>query len=426
MPVSRWRAAVAPLLVAAVASPLACGPSAPGAVSVTIPAGGACEELRTGDFSRLVLEHPSPGGELVKFLLAHEIPLPGSEPALEKELIDACAELGLAAGLLPADVLGAPDSGRGAEKVCSVAATKVLAMFRKAKDQKVPLDVHIDASPCFVDAVAARQCFAECGVTAKGDMRAECVGGELVGTCQGRCAGKCTFPAGPGGGACDAVCTGRCDHDFRGRCDGACLGTCDGQPNPGGRPCGGICDGVCQDRAVGFCGGRCDGQCSGLWTRSVPSGSCSGACLGGCAGEVASPLCTGEYTPSGAEPLCAAACGAAEVVGARCDPPVVHVVIRGGNPSPELVKLLYGVQSAVPRILRQRAAAKRVTRALQVATAASIGWSTSFSGAGQRPLTCVRAAVDAMKDALAAVDLCSRGADAVADAIKTDPVPGRD
>jgi hypothetical protein len=296
-------------------------------------------------------------------------------------------------------------------------------MFRKAKELKVALDVRIDPLACFVDATAARKCLADCGTPARGDMRAECIGGELVGTCQGRCAGKCTFPAGRVGGTCNAVCSGRCDQDFRGVCGGHCTGACDGAPLRGAAHCSGICDGACGDGAEGFCGGRCDGQCSGAWERSVPSGNCPAACLGGCAGEVAEPLCTGEYAPSTIEPVCQAACGASSALGARCDLPVVHVVVRGGTPDPNLVRLLYGVQSAAPKILRHQGAAKRLTRALQRATGASLDWSNTYATPNQKPYLCIHANVDAMKDALAGMDLVSRGIEAIASAIKTDPVP---
>jgi hypothetical protein len=295
-------------------------------------------------------------------------------------------------------------------------------MFRRAKELKVVLDVRIDANPCLVDATAARKCLAECGATARGDMRAECIGGELVGTCQGRCASKCTFPAGPGGGECHAVCSGRCDSDFRGVCGGNCVGTCDGAPLKGSARCSGICDGSCNDHAEGFCGGRCDGQCSDTWVRAVPTGNCRAVCMGGCAGEVADPLCTGEYAPTGMDSACQAACNGTTALAARCDLPVVHVVVRGGTPDFPLVKLLFGVQSAVPKILRQQAAAKRLTRALQTTMSASAEWSDTFAIVGPKPLSCIRAFSDTMKSALAAVELCSVGSDAVAGAIKTDPV----
>jgi hypothetical protein len=359
----------------------------------------------------------------MRFLLARSSLVPRSAPLYEKEVIDACAELGLAAGIGEADLRAAPESGHGAEKVCGVVATKVAAMFRQAKDLKTVLDVRINQTPCFVDATAARKCLADCGSAARGDMRAECIGGELVGACQGRCAGKCTFPAGPGGGTCNALCTGRCDRDFRGICRGTCAGICDGTPLKSPAPCTGICEGSCNDGGDGYCGGYCTGQCAGGWERAAPMGNCGGICMGGCAAEVRDPLCTGEYVPTGTEATCGAACGAAAALTARCDLPVIDVVVRGTRPGPGLVKLLYGVQSVAPKILRQQAAAKRLARALQNAMAASVTWSNTYSTVGQKPFACIHASVARMKEAGASVDVVLQAIEAIAGAIKTDPVP---
>jgi hypothetical protein len=230
MPVPRWKLAAVPFVVAVLASPLSCSSSIPpGDVSATVSA-GACEEMRSGDFSRLALGDPGATSDSMRALLTRSSLVPRSAPLYEKEVIDACVELGLAAGLSEHDLRATPEAGSGAEKVCGVVATKVATMFRQAKDSKIVLDVRVNQTPCFVDATAARKCLADCGAPARGDMRAECIGGELVGACQGRCAGKCTFPAGPGGGTCNALCSGRCDREFRGTCRGACVGSCDGTP----------------------------------------------------------------------------------------------------------------------------------------------------------------------------------------------------
>src|SRR4051812_27702606 len=116
MPVPRWKLAAVPFAIAAVASPLCCGGSVnPDAVSATVPV-GPCEEMRTGDFSTLALGGPGATGDSMKFLLTRSSVIPRSAPLYEKELIDACAELGLAAGIGEVDLRAAPESGRGAEK----------------------------------------------------------------------------------------------------------------------------------------------------------------------------------------------------------------------------------------------------------------------------------------------------------------------
>ena len=445
----RWKLLAVPLVVAGLASPLSCrhteegDPTAPGAAG---PGGIAptCDELKTGDFSTLVFGgRPPPSGPFaglggppppplppgtgdnVKILLGRSLPLARTAAGLEKELIDACTELGLAAGVPKSELEASPDLGHGAEKACNVAASRVAAMFRKAKVSRILLDLQIEPTRCFVDATAARQCLAECGSPPKGDLRAHCIGGEITGLCSGRCSGTCALPPGPGNGICHGACSGRCDRDFRGACGGKCNGTCDGAPTRGPRRCAGLCDGSCSDQAAGVCSGRCDGQCSGAWEPQAPSMKCAGVCVGGCSGgEVQSPLCTGEYAPPGTDPVCQAACGAASALAARCEAPLVRVAVRGGKPTPELEKLLAGVQSAVPRIVRiQQGPAKRLPRAIEGVVTASVDWSNTFATAGKKPLFCLQTSNAALKEAATWIELSVRGAEAIAPAIKTDPIP---
>ena len=269
------------------------------------------------------------------------------------------------------------------------------------------------------------KCLADCGAPPKGDLRAHCVGGEITGVCSGRCSGSCALPPGPGSGICHGVCSGRCDREFRGACGGKCNGTCDGAPTRGPRKCAGVCDGSCSDKAEGVCIGRCDGQCSGVWEPPVASSKCAGVCVGACSGgEIQAPLCTGEYAPGGTDPVCQAACGAAAALTARCDAPVVRVSVRGGKPSPEIEKLLAGVEAAVPRIVRiQQGPAKRLPRAIDQAVTASVDWSNSYATAGKRPLFCLGENTRALKEAETWIELAVRGAEAIAPAIKTDPLP---
>jgi hypothetical protein len=171
------------------------------------------------------------------------------------------------------------------------------------------------------------------------------------------------------------------------------------------------------------CLGRCDGQCNGGWEPQGGSGQCSGVCTGGCQGEVSNPFCTGEYAPHGTDPVCLAACGAQAAMAARCDAPLVRAAIRGGKPTPELERLLAGVQVAVPKILRiQQGMAKRLTRAIDTAATASVDWTNAFTTAGARPLFCIRKNIDAMKEAEKWIELDVRATEAILPAIHTDPI----
>jgi hypothetical protein len=398
-----------------------------------------CEEFARGDFSTLVFgtpptqrgpfDPPPPPplpvgtGDNVRFLLGKAWRLTKAAESFEKELIEACTELGLAAGVPESDLRAQPDSGHGAERSCNAAATRVAALFRHAKETRVVLDVSLDATRCFEDVDATQKCLAECGAPVTGDPRAHCVGGELVGACAGRCSGACLLPAGAGAGSCHAACTGRCDREFRGKCGGKCTGTCDGASTRGPRPCSGTCDGSCSDRAEGFCGGRCDGSCAGAWSPPSSGGTCQGACVGQCLGTLSAALCSGEFAPRGAEPVCRAACGTNAVAALRCDPPSVRVAVRAGRPAPDLERALAGIQSAVPKIARLlEGPAKRVPHAIDNVVAAAIDWSNAFATAGPKPLLCIRMELDALRDAAKGIELAARGAEAIAPAIKTDPV----
>jgi len=449
MPAPGWKLVTVSLAVTGLALPVAscrraddsAGAAAPGS---TVGPGGVplvCEEMKSGDFTGLVFGGPPkargpfdpppppplpPGtGDNVKFLLGQTYRLSRTAPGLEKDLIDACTELGLAAGLSESELKATPDSGHGAERACNAASTRVSALFRKARESKIILDLGVEPTHCFVDVEAAKKCLGDCGAPVRGgDIRAQCVGGEIAGLCQAYCSGICSAPAGAGSGTCHAACSGKCDRDFRGTCGGKCIGTCDGAPTHGPRRCAGVCDGSCSEKGEGVCIGRCDGQCSSGWEPPPGTGKCGGTCVGMCNGEVRDPMCTGDYAPPGIDPVCQAACGAAAAMTARCETPLVRISVRGGKPTPELEKLLAGIQSAVPKIVRiQRGAAKKLPRAIEVASTAAVDWSNAFATAGKHPLLCLRANIDAMKEAGGWIDLAVRGAEAIGPAIKTEPPP---
>ena len=85
---------------------------------------------------------------------------------------------------------------------------------------------------------------------------------------------------------------------------------------------------------------------------------------------------------------------------------------------------LAGVQAAVPKIVRlQQGAAKRFPRAIEVAVAGLVDWSNAYATAGAKPLLCIRNNVDALREAAGWIDLAVRGTEAIAPAIKTDPIP---
>jgi hypothetical protein len=428
---SRWKLVAVPLSTLAIAAPLlvscrhdtARAPAAKG--SATPGAPEMCGGIITGKFDDLEFIGPQGTGENVKRLLPQAVKLSRTAQQFEKDLIDACFELGFAAGVPENELKANPDKGHGAERTCSVAAAKVKKMFDAAKDAKVVLDLSIESTHCYVDVGAAKKCLAECGApVTKGDDRASCVGGEIDGTCTGRCGGACSLDAGPGLGICHATCSGKCDREFRGVCGGKCSGTCNGKPTRGPQKCAGVCDGSCSEKAEGLCGGTCAGSCSGVW-EPRDTYKCAGLCAGACQppGELKDLLCTGEYMPPGIESVCQATCAAAGALALKCDLPMVRVTAKGqGKQSPELQKMLAGVQSAVPKILKLvDGAGKRWPRAMEIASAAGVEWSNAYATVGAKPLFCIRQSLDVMKEASAWIDTTVKAADPIRPAIKTDP-----
>jgi len=124
------------------------------------------------------------------------------------------------------------------------------------------------------------------------------------------------------------------------------------------------------------------------------------------------------------DPVCQASCTAAAASTMRCEPPLVRVAVRSGKPTPELERLLAGIQSAIPKIvLLQQAAAKTLPHALEGAVTAAIDWSNAYATASPKPLACVRSGIDRMKETAKWIEVTAQGTESIAPAIKTEPPP---
>jgi hypothetical protein len=378
----------------------------------------------------LPMAAPPDAQAALKSLLTRARSLIVARLELEKELIDACSVLAKGAGAFDEELKVVPDNGHGAEKACAIAAAKANKILKDAKDAKVSIVLDLDPPRCFTAIDDMKKCLADCGSpVTKGDDRALCTGGEVYGTCKGRCSGACANDPGPVSGVCWGVCTGKCDKEFRGFCGGKCNGTCNGNATHGPHRCIGICDGACADKADGICSGRCDGACSSL-SEPRDLAKCNGICTGQCAGEAGPAVCSGDVNPPGKEGICMATCTAGAAVTVRCNAPLVRATVKGGKQSVELQKLLTGLQAALPRILRvQDGTSKKLPRAMDLVSAAAIDWSNAYATAGPKPLSCVRAAIDGMKDGAAAIDTSVSGSQALKPLIQpllkpTEPPPG--
>lgn len=433
MAAPRWKLALAPLAPLVVATPLLvnCGKPPP---TVSVPPTAAphvietCDELVNDKFGEVPMSAPPEAQARIRTLFTEARRLIGNSVAVETELMEACRALGKGAGAFDEELKGKPDRGKGAEKVCAIAVAKAQKILDDAKSAKIKIQIEFDKPLCFVDVGTIKQCIIDCGSKVLGDDKALC-NGELYGTCKGRCGGACANDPGVGSGSCWGLCNGKCDKEFRGTCGGKCNGTCNGNPTRGPHRCVGICDGSCSDKSDGMCGGRCDGDCKGPW-QPRDLGKCDGICTGQCMGQAGQPVCSGEYTPQGVDTTCLSTCTATAAVGVRCDAPMVHVTVKGGKHLVELQKLLAGMQSALPRILRiTEGTTRRLPKATENISAGMIEWSNAFATAGAKPLACVRAGLDGMKAGSDAVEVAVKGAEAykplIAPFLKpADPPPG--
>ncbi|MFT3773966.1 MAG: hypothetical protein QM820_52020 [Minicystis sp.] len=374
----------------------------------------SCDEMKTNSLAAVPFAAPAEAQARIRSLLTEAHKLIQHSVAIEAELMEACRVIGRGAGAFDEELKGTPGDGKGAEKVCAIAAAKAEKILTQAKDDKVQIVVDYDKPLCFTDVGTIKQCLVDCGQQVTGDDRASCTGGELYGTCKGRCSAACANDPGVGVGACWGVCTGKCDKEFRGTCGGKCNGTCNGKKTPGPHRCVGICDGSCSDKGEGFCAGRCDGGCSGPWEPRDPA-KCNGICTGQCVGQSGQPVCSGEYVPPGVEATCLATCTSTAAVGVRCDAPQVRITVKGGTnkQSPELQKLLAGLQAGLPRIMRvAEGSSKKMPKAIEGISNAAIEWSNAYATAGAKALSCVRAGLDLMKAGNDEIDIAVKGSEA--------------
>lgn len=403
-------------LALAVAS---CGNKPPPAVvtankpNTPPPAFEPCDELKSNALASVPISAPPEAQARVRNLLGEAQKLMAASVAIEAELMEACRVIGRSAGAFDEELKGVPDRGKGAEKVCAIAAAKAQKILDDAKADKISIVVDHDKPLCFTDVGAIKQCLVDCGQTLKGDDRASCTGGELYGTCKGRCSAACANDPGEGVGACWGVCRGKCDKDFRGMCGGKCNGTCNGKKTPGPHRCIGICDGSCSDKAEGVCGGTCNGACSGPYEPRDP-GKCNGICTGQCVGQAGQPVCSGDYVPPGVEANCLSSCTSAAALTVRCDAPLMRIAVKGPNKqTPDLQKLLTGLQAGLPRIMRvAEGTSKKMPRAIEGISASCIEWSNAFATSGSKALSCVRAGLDGMKAGADAIEVAVKGSEA--------------
>lgn len=410
MSIHRWKLVSMPVAMFALASPLLvnCGAGLPGGVDLPGPAGElanaaqGCEEMKSGDFSKLDIKGDVALQGKIKGFLGATYGLEKAAIEIRSELISACTDLGKALGATDAELKG-EDEDKTAEKACNTAAAKVSAAMKAGASGQIAVEV--DPPKCYVPIDAMTKCLDACGSPVQGGkLEASCKGGEVVGKCDAECRGTCQAEVGAAcNGTCKANCQGKCEVNFKGTCGGKCDGKCDGAASRGGE-CKGTCEGKCDAGASGTCGGTCEGKCSGSCEVKA-KGKCEGTCEGGCTAEIKEPKCTGEFDPPSVNPSCQLQCTARTAADAKCEPANVRIIAKG-KVTGDVQKLATALTISLPRIARvQLASGKRIGNLAAGVVKAGAEVKDAAVSAGGKAAACIAASLKASASASVSIDV---------------------
>ena len=294
---------------------------------------------------------------------------------IERDLLGACQTTGRALGMAEGDLAsqGGPD---GLRTVCG-AVEQQLRSEMAALRSGASAEVTIDARPphCEISVDAYAHCMGECEATVDpGQVEITCEGGELR-------------------GSCDAECTGRCAVDVNAACSGTCQGSCEG-----------TCTARNED---GSCNGSCEGTCHGSCETSAQA-SCSGECRGGCSVEYREPYCTGRIRRPSASARCRASCDARVEATARCTPGETHISMSGGldaEGTARLARVQAAIRDGLSQILAIRTRVERLRTAGAEIVRSAPEIPSSAAAVGINAIVCATAAAGAIADASASVSV---------------------
>ncbi len=416
MSVNRWKMVAMPVVVLGLASPMLANCGALGGKGKLDVGGGivgdiaegaqGCDEFDKGEIAKL--DFSAKGGAAlngqIKAFLDASAKLKDATAKMEIGLVESCGKLGKDLGMKEDELKAEPKGdGKAAEKVCTAVAGKVKAMVDATAKGKITFKV--EEPKCYADIDVMMKCFDECGSPIKGGkLEASCKGGEISGSCEAKCTGKCSVDAeAKCTGTCKGSCTGKCDANFSGTCGGKCDGKCDGKASKGAE-CKGVCEGKCDAKAEGSCGGQCEGECSA--NCEIKAGAkCEGTCTGGCSAEVKAPSCTGKFEPPEVSIDCQVACGAKAAASIKCDPPELKVAFTG-QATVDGVKLVSALQKTFPKIVKiQLASGKRVLEAAKAVGEAGVKLKDGAVKAGGKAVVCIAKAVEATASATASIEV---------------------
>jgi hypothetical protein len=341
---NRWRVVSWPVLVGALSAPMLmnCG-GLPGGLP-GVPAGipgapGSCPDMANLD-------------AVAKFDWSKEFKLDATAGAKLKGGVTAALELKgiaaqidgdlkLACGNLAKD-LGAKGDFKSGEEACK-AAIKAMGDAKAKLGANAKVALSIEPPKCSASMDAYADCAGSCDASVKGgSAKMECKGGEISGTCDAQCSGKCEMSA---AAACGGTCDGSCDASFKGTCTGTCDGKCDGKNAKG--ECKGTCEGKCDAGAKGTCGGKCSGSCE------LKAGAkCEGTCSGKCSAEMKAPKCSGEVVPPKVSADCKASCDAKVSGKLECSPAKVALKIDGAADAKFAADYKAAIEKNLPGVLK--------------------------------------------------------------------------
>ncbi len=340
-----WRIISWPLLLAGLGLPVLmdCGkmpgggampgvPNVPG-MPGNCPDTASVDAVAKFDWQKEFKLDASASGKLKGGLTA-AINLQGLAAEIDGDLKAACGGL--------AKDLGATGDFADGKSACE-AAIKVMGEVRAKMGANAKASLVVQPPHCSASMDAYADCAGHCDASVQGGKaEVKCEKGELSGTCDAKCEGKCELSA---GGTCDGTCEGSCDAHFSGKCEGNCQGKCDGKDSKGS--CAGKCDGACDAAGKGECKGKCGGSC-----QLKASAKCDGQCTGKCSVEMKAPKCTGEVTPPKVSAECKASCDAKVNGKLECTPAKVALKIEGAADAAIAAKYKGAIEKNLPAVLK--------------------------------------------------------------------------
>ena len=315
----KWRMALSPLVLAAVASPaVGCDEAGIGNPLDAL----CCSDFKVGaDLTGV--DWGLEGEANVKFGAGIQAiaDFSGSATAVVSDVGSACQALAVDLGAAE-NAVTTTDPADRATQWCAQAVTQINAKVTANGS----VTISFQPPQCSFSVSAQANCEAKCSANVMceaelGNIEARCAPGKLSGKCSGACTGSCE------GSANLAV-------SCNGKCEGTCEGTCMGGPSSGA--CAGVCDGTCR------------GTCEASADANV---QCEGDCTGECDVEFVAPKCKAELTPPSADcqgsAECSGSCQASASAKAECKEPSVEIVAAGNID----VQAIAALKLHLPKIL---------------------------------------------------------------------------